>query len=86
MLHIKKIWPEYFDAIKARKKNFEVRLGDFKCKEGDILLLKEWNPKTEEFTGRSIKKKVSYVLNTKKIRFWSKNDINKHGFVILSLK
>jgi len=61
----KKIWPKYFELVKSGKKKFEVRLADFRIKEGDILILEEWDPKTEKYTGRKIKKKVKYVLKFK---------------------
>ncbi len=35
----KKIWPEYFDAVRSGEKNFEIRLADFECKPGDRLIL-----------------------------------------------
>jgi ribosomal protein S17 len=65
----KKAWPEYFQAIVEGKKNFEVRLADFDCKEGDILVLREWDPKRKEYTGRVIEKKVTYVARTKDFGF-----------------
>jgi len=52
----KKILPEYFELVKSGKKKFELRLVDFDIKEGDILVLEEWNPKTKKYTGRKIKK------------------------------
>lgn len=58
----KKIWPEYFEAVLSGKKKCELRLNDFEINEGDTLILEEWNPKTKEYTGRSIEKKVTYVL------------------------
>ena len=57
----KKIWPEYFEAVVAGKKKYELRLNDFEVKEGDILLLEEWDPKLKKYTGRSVEKKVTYV-------------------------
>jgi ribosomal protein S17 len=80
----KKVWPEYFEKIINKKKNFELRLADFNCKEGDILILQEWDPKTKEYTGRIIEKEVKYVLKTKGIKFWSKKDIDKYGFQVIS--
>lgn len=41
----KKIWPEYFDAVASGNKKFELRLNDFDIKEGDTLVLEEWDPK-----------------------------------------
>jgi len=32
---------------------------------GDILILREWNPKTKEYTGRNRRKKITYILKTK---------------------
>ncbi len=36
--------------MKTGKKNVELRLADFKIKAGDILVLKEWNPKKKTYT------------------------------------
>ncbi len=82
----KKAWPEFFDKILNGEKNFELRLADFKCNSGNILILKEWNPETKEYTGRIIKKEISYVLKTKDQKFWSQEEIKKHGFQIISFK
>ncbi|PIT97242.1 RNA-binding protein [Candidatus Berkelbacteria bacterium CG10_big_fil_rev_8_21_14_0_10_41_12] len=82
----KKIWPEYFDEVKSGKKKFEFRLADFKVKADDILVLREWDPKTKEYTGRKISKKVSYVLKTKDLKFYSQKDVKKYGYQIIQLK
>jgi len=82
----KKVWPEYFQAILEGKKTFELRLADFECQPGDILVLKEWNPETKQFTGRQIEKEVTYVIRTKDCHFWSEEEINKHGFQIIARK
>lgn len=83
----KKIWPEYFDAVVSGKKKYELRLNDFEIKEGDFLILEEWNPKTKEYTGRKIKKEVVFV-NKFKIDelFWSKEEILEKGIQIISLE
>ena len=82
----KKVWPEYFQKILDGKKKYELRLADFECKEGDVLVLEEWDPETKEYTGRSIKKKVSYVGKTKGITFWPKEEIEKYGFQIIQFE
>lgn len=82
----KKTWPEYFQAILDNRKNFELRLADFDIKEGDILVLREWDPKKKEYTGRELEKEVSYILKTKNIKFHSKKAIDKYGYQIISLK
>lgn len=83
----KKIQPQYFEAILAGKKKYELRLNDFDVAEGDILLLQEWDPEAKEFTGRSIEKKVSHVLQFKiDDLFWPEEEIKKHGLQIISLE
>jgi ASC-1-like (ASCH) protein len=83
----KKIWPEYFEAISSGKKKFEFRLNDFEIKEGDTLVLEEWDPKTKEYTGRKIDKKVTYVGKFRIDElFWSEGDIKEKGIQIISLE
>ena len=84
----KKLWPEYFQKILEGSKTYELRLADWACNEGDILVLKEWDPGTKEYTGRVIEKEVGYVgkFRLDEIKFWSKEAIDKCGFQIISLK
>ncbi len=82
----KKIWSEYFQKILDGSKTFEVRLADFECNPGDILVLKEYNPETKEYTGRVIEKKVTYVSKTKNFKFWPKEDIDKYGFQVIGFR
>jgi hypothetical protein len=83
----KKAWPELFEKALSGQKNFDVRLNDFKCKAGDILILREWDPKSKKYTGRVIKKKVSFILKTKDLeKFWEKSEIKKYGFQIIGFK
>ena len=82
----KKITTEFFDLVNSGKKKFEIRLGDWECKEGDILILKEWNEEKKAYTGREIKKKVTYVFNTKDVKFFDKKEVDKYGFNIISIE
>lgn len=82
----KKCWPESFQAILDGIKTCEVRLNDFECKSGDLLLLREWNPDTKEYTGRTLERKISLVQKTKEMIYWKKEDVDKLGLQILSLK
>lgn len=83
----KKIWPEYFKEILKGKKTFELRLANFKIKEGDILILKEWDPKKKRFTGREIEKRAGFILKFKpgRLPFYSEKEIKKYGLQIISL-
>jgi len=82
----KKVWPKFFQKILDGDKTFELRLADFECKPGDILVLREWNPETKEYTGRVIEKKVTYVIKTKNVEFWPKKEVEKYGYQIISFK
>lgn len=82
----KKIWPKFFEEVIKGNKNFELRLADFECRPGDVLILKEWNPETKEYTGRVIEKKVGYVSKIKELKFWTNEEIEKYGLQVIGLK
>ncbi|PIY96103.1 MAG: RNA-binding protein [Candidatus Kerfeldbacteria bacterium CG_4_10_14_0_8_um_filter_42_10] len=83
----KKIWPEYFEAVATGKKKYELRLNDFEIADGDTLILEEWNPKTKEYTGRKIEKKVTYVGKFRIDNlFWPEEEIKEKGIQIISLE
>lgn len=82
----KKIWPEYFELVESGKKKFELRVADFKIKEGDTLILEEWDPKTQKYTERKLKKKVGYILKFHLDDFGQKELIKKHGLYVIPLE
>ncbi len=82
----KKILPEYFEKILSGEKTFELRLADFNCNPGDILVLREYDSNKKEYTGRKLEKQAGYVFKTKDVDFWLKGDIEKYGYQIISLK
>lgn len=85
----KKCWPEYFQEILDGRKTFEVRLNDFDITEGDVLVLKEWDPKTKDYTGRELEKNVGFVGKWKIDEltvFWTREEIENKGLLVISLK
>ncbi len=82
----KKIWPEYFEEVASGRKKFEFRAADFDLKEGDILTLEEYDPRTKEYTGRIIEKKVGHVSKFNLNDFGQRELLEKHGFYIISLE
>jgi hypothetical protein len=85
----KKVWPEYFQEILNGKKTFELRLNDFIISEGDTLVLKEWDPKIKDYTGRELEKKVGFVGKWKiddLTSFWPREDIEEKGIQVISIK
>ena len=84
----KKIWPDYFDAVKSGEKTFELRTADFEIQPGDTLLLREWDPEIKQYTGRQIERKVGYIGKWKLEdleKFYSKEDIENYGLQVISL-
>lgn len=82
----KKILVEYFEKILLGDKTFELRLADFECSKGDTLVLKEWDHIDKKYTGRQLEKKITYVLKTKDINFWTEEEIEQYGYQIISFK
>ncbi len=83
----KKVWPKYFAAVAAGKKNFELRLNDFKIDEGDTLVLEEWDPETGDYTGRKVERKVTYVARFKLDElFWPKEEIEEKGIQVIAME
>ncbi len=82
----KKIWPEYFELVDSDKKRFELRLADFDIKEGDTLMLEEWNPETKQYTGRKIQKLIDYVLKFKLNDFGQEEEIKEKGLFVIQFK
>ncbi len=75
-IHELKITPHYFEKVVSGEKTFELRKNDRDFQVDDVLILKEWkserlykNDFGEEqwgnphYTGREIKKKVTYVYH-----------------------
>lgn len=60
--HFIKVVPEYFEALAEGKKGFEIRKDDRDYKEGDNLVLEEYNPEKREYTGRALTRRIIYVL------------------------
>ena len=86
MRHEKKILPEYFQKILDWTKKYELRLADWECKKGDILVLVESHPENQEPTGRIIEKKIIDIRKTKDLQFYSQEDIVKYGYQIISFE
>ncbi len=61
--HELKIWPEFFNKVLTMEKPFEIRRTDRDFQIGDLLILKEWNPTTKEYTGRETVRYVTYITD-----------------------
>ncbi|MBU0612368.1 DUF3850 domain-containing protein [Patescibacteria group bacterium] len=82
----KKIHPEYFELVKSGKKKFELRLADFEIKEGDLLVLEEWDPVKKEYTGRKMEKYADYVLKFDLDLFGQKEEVIEKGLYVIQFE
>ena len=60
-IHKLKIWPTYFNAVYNGFKDFEHRINDRNYQIGDVLILQEYNPDTNEYTGKELSKRIKYI-------------------------
>ena len=81
----KKIWPQLFDDVKNGRKKFDARVADFRIRKMDTLLLREWNPNIKKYTGREMKKRVTYVRKFHLNDYGQKKLIERKGFYVIQL-
>jgi Domain of unknown function (DUF3850) len=62
-IHELKVWPEFYEPLSRGDKTAELRYNDRNYQVGDILVLREWEPKTECYSGRVCKRRVSHVVH-----------------------
>jgi hypothetical protein len=62
MTHDLKIWPEWFELLVSRRKEFELRKDDRFYATGDILRLRVWDPKTKKYLGPVARCRVGLVM------------------------
>lgn len=63
MIHELKVQPRFFVPMQNGKKNFEIRKKDREYKVGDILILREWNDIMQNYSGQTIKRRITYIYN-----------------------
>jgi hypothetical protein len=60
--HKLKVWPQYFRDIVSGIKKFEIRKDDRNFQVKDSLMLCEWSPETQEYTGLFVNFRIIYKL------------------------
>ncbi len=58
-----KCQPPYFQDLEDGRKTFDIRGKDREFHVGQVLLMREWDPKTRDYTGRVSPYRVVYVVN-----------------------
>ena len=61
MIHALKTLPEFFKALAAGVKSFEIRKNDRDFQVGDSIVLKEWD--NIKYSGREIQAIIKYMLD-----------------------
>jgi Domain of unknown function (DUF3850) len=61
--HELKCWPEFFEPMLLGLKTAELRYNDRDYKIGDVLLLREWEPHDETYSGRECRRLVTHVVH-----------------------
>lgn len=61
-------------------------IADFEANPGDTIIFEEYDPTTNSYTGRIIEKTITFVGKTKEWSFFKQEDIDKYGYIIMSLE
>lgn len=77
-VHNLKTWTPFFLEAKSGVKQFEVRKNDRDYQVGDTLILEDFDPNKEKYTGGWVPKRVIYKLDDPRFV--------KEGFVILGVE
>jgi hypothetical protein len=78
--HDLKTQPKSFEAVVFGEKKAELRRNDRDFRVGDILILREWDPETQEYTGRGTQVDLLHVLDAA-----ASFGALRGGYVMLSL-
>lgn len=82
-IHELKCWPVFFAHVWTGEKPFEVRKNDRGYDVRDGIWLREWDPKTNDYTGRELATKITYVFPSSLMEMLP--DVLRPEFVILGL-
>lgn len=66
--------------------DLDIRLADFLCRPGDVLVLEEWNPKLRRYTGRSLERRIGAVVKFNLAKLNPLKDIARHGHYLIWLE
>jgi Domain of unknown function (DUF3850) len=84
--HRVKSWPHLFASTLSGEKKHELRrILDRDYQVGDFLLLQEFDPATEHYSGRELRVKITYITSAESPCALSKSALNPE-FCILSIE
>ncbi len=86
MEHRVKSWPNFFEATLAGIKTHDVRhVGDRDYQVGDTLRLMEFDPETQQYSGRELCVRITYITSAKLPCALSEECLH-HDYCILSIQ
>lgn len=74
--HDLKCWPKHFAAVRRGEKTFEIRRNDRDFAVGDQILLREYIPEDDVYTGQTETRLISFLLSEEAFGV-------VHGFVVI---
>lgn len=84
-IHVLKSWPQYFEALLKGTRTHELRRNDRNFEINDVLELHEFDPATQDYTGRTYRYLVTSL--TQKNAVCAVSDQALHpDFCILSVR
>ena len=86
MDHIIKSWSMFFTDIISGERTSDIRLNDRRYAVGDRMILEEFNPVTNTYTGRVHAVRITYMQQNKSNPCAISRDALKDGYVVLSIK
>ena len=85
VVHELKCWPQFFEAIAAGRKRHDLRRAyDRHFRVGDRLRLREFDPRTQVYTGREQIVEVTYITSAEEPCALSQGALH-NDFCILSI-
>lgn len=83
--HEVRSWTHLFEPLVDGRKTHDLRKLDRDFKVGDTLIMREFDPATGGYTGRQIKRKISYITSRDMPCAFS-SAVLPHDYGILSLE
>lgn len=78
-----KSWPWFFEPMCAGKKKHDMRdKRDRDYKVGDRMLLREWDPRTSEYTGRQALAYITYITSNDAPCAMSSNALDRNACIL----
>lgn len=84
--HIVKSWSMFYNDILTGERTSDIRKNDRRYAVGDFLVLREFDPVNNEYTGREQLVEITYMQQNKSNPCAISNDALKDGYAVLSIK